>query len=429
MENEDIYIMRDFRSLETDPSWAFSNLTVTDTSYITHGYYTYPAKFIPQLAKRLIMENSNEGDIVVDPFMGSGTTIVEALVNRRVGVGTDINEIAALVAKVKTTPIDYEVLTIEFLHMEYDLRKNRDKQSGAAVMQKLPERVDFWFLPEQKEVLSVILARILEISYSNARDFFLVAFAQILKSCSIWAGRCIKPIRDMEKKPHDPLTAFFRQARKMIKHHFQFDLLLCDDIRRNIDTYRTVQCGDSRHLPCGDGEASLAVTSPPYVTSYEYADLHQLPALWLGFMTELSDFRKKFIGSAYTNRDSVDVQSSIADVITAKFTSKKQREVRNYFADMLETFQEMRRILKIGGRACVVIGDTEFQGIPIYTAAIFQEQMKAIGFKTETIIRRAISSKMLPSTRDPETGKFSASTGTSTKLAYPTEYILIMERI
>ena len=58
-----------------DYTWSFSDKTIKDTSYITHAYYTYPAKFIPQLAKRLIEENSKEGDTILDPFMGSGTTV------------------------------------------------------------------------------------------------------------------------------------------------------------------------------------------------------------------------------------------------------------------------------------------------------------------------------------------------------------------
>ncbi|OQX65260.1 MAG: hypothetical protein B5M51_01195, partial [Anaerolinea sp. 4484_236] len=60
--------------------WSFVDKTRKDTSYITHGYYTYPAKFIPQVAAKIIRDYSDEGDIVVDPFLGSGTTVVEALV-------------------------------------------------------------------------------------------------------------------------------------------------------------------------------------------------------------------------------------------------------------------------------------------------------------------------------------------------------------
>ena len=74
--------------------------------------------------------------------------------------------------------------------------------------------------------------------------------------------------------------------------------------------------------------------------------------------------------------------------------NKKGREVKNYFADMLECFCEMKRTLKKGGRACIVIGNTQFQGVNILNAEVFQEQFENIGFKTHDIIHREIPSKM-----------------------------------
>ena len=423
-----------FRHIDIDYSWSFSEKTTKDTSYITHGYYTYPAKFIPQLAERLIKENSVEGDIVIDPFMGSGTTVVEAIVNSRIGIGTDINEIANLLAKVKTTPIDNLILADEFFKIESDLAKRLNGQFEQALkeaLQKVPqnERIDYWFLPEQKEKLAIILTRILEIENVDIRDFFLVTFAQILKSSSIWLQKSIKPTRDFNKKNYNPIDLFLTQAKKMIRKHYEFNKILKPEIRQNIEKFRNVICSDSRNLPCENEKASLIVTSPPYVTSYEYADLHQLPSLWLGYLKELPEFRKKFIGSAYKDRENVDLKSDLANNIVSKLKNKKQNEVKNYFADMLETFVETKRVLKRGGRACVVIGNTEFQGVKIYNAEVFQEQFHNIGFKTHNIINREIPSKMLPSTRDKNTGRFVTNTDKNLKLAYPTENILIMEKL
>jgi DNA modification methylase len=146
-------------------------------------------------------------------------------------------------------------------------------------------------------------------------------------------------------------------------------------------------------------------------------------------MKELPEFRQKFIGSAYKDRENVDMKSVIADEIVNSLKNKKQNEVKNYFADMLETFEETKRVLKRGGRACIVIGNTEFQGVKILNAEVFQQQFENIGFKTHDIIKREIPSKMLPSTRDPETGKFGKATGSNIKMAYPTEYILLMEKL
>ena len=417
-----------FKKIPIDYSWSFADKTIKDTSYITHGYYTYPAKFIPQLASRLIRENSNENDVVIDPFLGSGTTIVEAILNNRIGVGTDINDIAFLVSKVKTTPIKKPILLEILNKIELESHGLFKRNTQRIVPEN--ERIDYWFLPKQKEKLSNIFAQIVEIKNNDVRDFFLVAFAQILKSCSIWLQKSIKPTRDKDKKNYDPLTLFLNQLRKMIKKHLEFDETLSKEVRQNIDKYRIAQCGDSRNLPCENDAATLVVTSPPYVTSYEYADLHQLPSLWFGYFSELPKFRKKFIGSSYKDRNNIDLKTSIGEEIVLKLgETKKSREVRNYFSDMLETFLEMKRVLKEGGRACVVIGNTEFKGIKILNAEVFQEQFENIGFKTHNIIHREIPSKMLPSTRDIKTGQFVKASEKKLKLAYPTEYILIMEKL
>lgn len=99
-------ILKHFEALTPDPSWSFAGLTQRQTNYATHGYHRYPAKFIPQLVARLLSDFSAEGDLVVDPFMGSGTTLVEAKFNRRPSVGVYINPVAHLVAKAKVTPIE-----------------------------------------------------------------------------------------------------------------------------------------------------------------------------------------------------------------------------------------------------------------------------------------------------------------------------------
>jgi DNA modification methylase len=165
------------------------------------------------------------------------------------------------------------------------------------------------------------------------------------------------------------------------------------------------------------------------VTSYEYADLHQLPLLWLGHLDELTAFRKKFIGSSFKERtEKIDLKSDLANETIHRLKNKKAKEVETYFADMLEAFQEMKRVLKVGGKICMVIGNTKFQEVEILNAEVFAEQLESIGFKIYDVICREIPSKMLPSTRDKETGRF-AKTANTDILAYPKEYILIAEKI
>ena len=431
------YNIKDFSSIPLDYSWSFSDKTIKDTAYITHNYYTYPAKFIPQLVSKLINIYTNEKEIVADPFMGSGTTIIESLVNKRYACGTDINEIAYLISKVKSTPLDIELLKKEYLILEekltnYSIFAEKDILIKSKNIVPNNDRIDYWFKPKQKEELSLIFYSIFEIENIDIRDFYLVAFGQILKTASIWLQKSIKPTRDMNKKEHDSYNLFLAQAKRMIKRHEIYNSMLDKDFFDNIDKYRKIKCGDSRYIPLEDGEANFIVTSPPYVTSYEYADLHQLPSLWFGYLNTLPEFREKFIGSSYKNRDDIDkidLKSNIVIETIQRFekNKKKIREIKNYYADMLESFIEMKRVLKDKGKAAIVIGNTQFKNVDILNAEIFCEQMINIGFKVFDIIHREIPSKMLPSTRDSVTGRF-AKTSSTDKLVYPTEYILIMEK-
>ena len=410
--------------------WSFAEKTRKDTSYITHGYYTYPAKFIPQVAAKIIQDYSKEQEIIIDPFMGSGTTLVEALVNKRIGVGVDVNEIAVLLSKVKTTPIEDKFLIEAYSNLLFNLEYEISVPDRVLKKISLPERIDYWFKPHIKEQLLIILGHILTISDDDIKDFFLIAFAQILKSCSIWLQKSVKPTRDKNKKECDPLKKFKQRAKLMIKKHSEFTQIISKNNIDDIDAFRIIENSDARNLPCKSDTASLVVTSPPYVTSYEYADLHQLASLWFGYLDELSVFRKKFIGSAYTERNYRNLESELAEKIFADLgNNKKGIGVRNYYADMLESFLEMKRVLRKGGKASIVIGNTEIRGVKILNAEVFKEQFENIGFRTFDIIHREIPSKMLPSTRDPKTGKFTKATNSNKKLAYPTEYILVMEKL
>ncbi|MCS7078275.1 MAG: site-specific DNA-methyltransferase [Bacteroidia bacterium] len=421
--------------LNIDPSWSFNECSAKDTSYITHGYYTYPAKFIPQLVRRLIYEHSTETQVLADPFMGSGTTIVEGLINQRISIGVDINEIAFLVAQVKTTPLPSLKLVEVFTQLEKDLKKRLYTERTYFLQKsldslKLHEKIDYWFRPAQKESLAILLQRILEISDEPVRRFFLVAFAQILKSCSIWLQKSVKPTRDLSKKDYDVLQTFLQHAKKMVEKNNQFCKLLPQPFLENIENYRIIACTDAREMPCLTESVDLIITSPPYVTSYEYADLHQLPLYWLGYLEDLSQFRQKFIGSMYRKRENGSIHSTLAErVIKDLCNTKKSLEVQRYFADMYEVFKEMHRILKPRAKACIIIGNTSFKGIYIPNAEVFIEQMQNLGFSIFDIVKREIPSKMLPSTRDSKTGQFAKSNQENVILAYPTEYILIFKKL
>jgi DNA modification methylase len=416
-----------FFRIKIDPTWSFVGKTRKDTAYITHGYHRYPAKFIPQIVSRLIEKYTKKNDLVVDPFGGCGTALVESKIMGRPSIGVDINPVAVLITKAKITPIDPARIEREL----FDL-KNRLKTYNKNTKVKTPKhkRIDYWFKPEEKRKLAFIFTEISELNNQDIRDFFYCAFSNILKNCSIWLQKSNKPTRDFKKTPAEPFSTFYKQVKMMLKGNAEFYHLLNKKGFLNISC--KVYCKDAREIPVKNNTVKLIITSPPYVTSYEYADLHQLTALWFEYTKDLSDFRKRFIGTSYHNKKNLILNSSLAKEIENQLLKKDRKtaeEVSTYFSEMNQVFEEMKRILIKGGKTCIVIGDTSLKKIEILNAEVFVEQLHNLGFKITEIIKREIPSKNLPSVRDEKTGRFAKITDINKTYAYATEYILIMEKI
>ncbi len=92
-----------------------NGISSTDpVSGLTHNFYRYPARFSPDFVRSVLLEFSKAGDLVYDPFMGGGTTLVEAASLGRHCIGTDISSLAAFIARVKTTVLsDAQLLNVE----------------------------------------------------------------------------------------------------------------------------------------------------------------------------------------------------------------------------------------------------------------------------------------------------------------------------
>ena len=409
-----------------DHSWSFSDKTRKDTAYITHGYHRYPAKFIPQIVSRLAEKYTKVGDFIVDPFGGCGTTLVESKVMGRPSIAVDINPVAVLITKAKITPINPNKIEKEFSVLQ---KKIETYNENTKVKAHEHERIDYWFKPEDKRKLAFIFAEISKIKDQDVQDFFFCGFSNILKNCSIWLQKSNKPTRDFEKKPSDPIKTFAKQIKMMLRGNARLFELLSEKGYLKIPS--KVFCTDARTIPAKDTSISLIVTSPPYVTSYEYADLHQLTALWLEYTKDLSDFRKRFIGTSYHSKKDLILNSSIAESIRKELLGidkKTAEEVSTYFSEMNQVFVEMKRMLKKGGKTCIVVGNTSLKGVKILNAEVFVEQLQNLGLKVADIIKREIPSKNLPSVRDKKTGKFASITDKNKISAYPTEYILVMEK-
>ena len=430
-------ILNLFKEKGIDEDWTFAEYKPSDTGKWTHSYHRYPAKFIPQLVERVINEYITSEDAHIDdPFMGCGTTIVTAISLGFKGTGTDINKISSLITKVKSTPIEPSYLDEKIKYLLEKLQFLTDSQSQnlfpntnirPLIPQKNIDRINYWFSEQNKNELGMILRIIYDEKDETIRDFFLIAFSHILKNCSIWLQASTKPTRDFKKKPTKPYIILKRHLKKMQRGNNSFYQVIPQKIKENLKQYLNIKIQDAKTQPTSSNEVDLIISSSPYVTSYEYADLHQLSTIWLDFVDNLSEYRKEFIGSAHKYSNNKKLKSNIAQEIIIKMQEKNNKmadEIRTFFIDMQEVFDESYRILKNGGRCCYVIGDTCLKGVDILNAEVFAESLQYSGFIIDRIIKRKIPSKILPQKRDIKTGRF-ASNHQANSEAYPIEYIVI----
>lgn len=430
-------ILNIFTELKPREDWSFRDVGRSQTTAFTHDYHRYPAKFIPQIVNKLIEEYApGNNQIVLDPFGGCGTTLVESKLHGRKSIGFDINPVAKLITDTKTNPIDPKLLTIA---KEKFIATYKKTKLGKGLSHN--ERVYYWFEKGMVRRLDRIYLSILSIDNKDTRRFFLCSFSHILKNCSRWLMKSIKPTIDKKKVFPNAQEIFLKHLNSMIKKNEVFFNELKNKGNLKVSAKMYIQ-DSTKRSNLSNNSIDLIVTSPPYVTSYEYADLHQLSLLWFGddkinfknwngHGDEFKYFRKKFIGSAYKTTDYRDFGSNIAEEIVNNMEVKDRplsKSIAGYFVDMKHAFTEMYRVLKPGKQICLIIGNTEINGIPILNAEVATEQLYKIGFRHFDFIKREVLSKMITPWRDKRTGKFTNKSNPDKKRAYQYEYVVIMKK-
>ena len=377
----------DFDDIPVNPDWAFDS--IRSTEQLTHGYHRYPAKFLPNVVKKIIEDHSPANcNVIADLFAGCGTTLVEAKVHGKRSIGTDINPVAQLITRVKTTPIIPETLrlTYENLIAQFD-EFNEANYSG---IQK-HERLDYWFMPQEKSKIAFLYEKVLELKADDTtKEFFSVCISHILKNCSRWLQSSTKPQVDPNKNIPDPFDEFKRHCQKMMKSNEEFYNEL--NKRGYLDVPSDILLRDARQTKLKSESVDMIITSPPYVTSYEYADIHQLTAYWMEYVSSMSEFRKQFIGTSYSGNTSLEVRGSkqAQDIVYALAQRSKHiaQDVAQYFNDMKDVATEMARILVPDGHACIVIGNTKIKDVDIKSAEVFYEFLKNSGLHRIEVIKK-----------------------------------------
>jgi DNA modification methylase len=304
------------------------NRTNSVNQYLMHWIYPYKGKFHPQMVRALLNYlGLQEGETVLDPFMGSGTSALEAQLLGINCIGIDASPLCVLQSKVKTESIG--VL-------------NEIKRAEGVVPKSAPSPL----YGEQNDFAGAVKS----IQNERVRNFFEMAK---LVSVSDSARRH----RDFYKSLSENLQAMIRSTEDCIAVRDKLRLELGSvDIRE----------GDARNLPIQDGSVDGIVTSPPYSIALDYVenDKHSLKELG----REIESMRERLIGVRGPPRDRISL----------------------YEQDMKKSLAEMYRVLRNGKSAAIVIGNATYDGVEVETVQFTIKEAEKVGFKLVNSVDKII---------------------------------------
>lgn len=352
-------------SAVSSQDWEFAN---EDTQYASHNIHRYSGKFIPQIARSAIQLLSDPYETVLDPYLGSGTTALEAILLERRCIGIDINPLAILISKVKTTVLPVNQLEefrgrlIESLNaldggqLSFSYYDNLYK--GVLSSPEESERYtdawnQKWYQDHVLKQLIMIYDVIEGIPEMELQNIAKVVFSDILRKSSNASSKYPNVMYDKNHPEKQlPLKSFVGSFNDVINK-------LIDLSRRVGDTYCRCQITleNNTNLSLNDASVDAIVTHPPYIAAVPYAEYGSLSLEWLGFSSKELD--SKLTGGKRHSKD-----------VAVRFEN-----------DYRQMISEAHRVLKSGRYAFFMVGNPTANGQVVdlqeMTIRLAQEQ----GFK------------------------------------------------
>lgn len=372
------------------------------------------------------MKYTQPNDIVWDPFCGSGTLVLEAYRSKRNSIGTDVNPTATLISRTKSTPLDPVVLKNANDELFEKLKDSKAKKRRFYIDQgilngNLPI-LEQWFSEASLLKLSHVLYTIRNSSVSKPIvDFQLCALSAILKRSSYWLNTSIKSQKDPDKHPGEPEVYFRQQIDLMTKAN----ACLYSENASNTTAIRVFRHDIRRSFSQTIEPVDVIITSPPYVVSYDYSDIFRLSTHFLFFHHDTLSFRKQFIGTRLQKQSHKGFEEHLPEdpILHDIKDACIKKTLKAYYKDMRLFFESVKDKVVPNGKMIMVVGDTRLRGVEIPNSYLLSKIGISAGWRFQDCKERNIPVKILPTTRDPVSGRFSANSN-GAKESYKIEYIL-----
>lgn len=338
-----------------------------NSTYYTHGFHPYPAKFTPQIVNKYFNLYCKRGFTILDPFCGSGTTLVEGAVNEINSVGIDLNPIAYIISRAKTNLYSEDEMELSKTFIsELEAVTNNgsfnnwyESSKEETILPDIPN-VDHWFQKNVSYELAILKKRIDELTNTNVKDLFYCAFSKIIVKVSNQDSE----VRYTAKKKEHPdgivFSSFIDTAKNyLIALNTTEHLINAKAQVINGDTYKVLQQFKANHF-------DFIITSPPYINTFDYYLYHKQRMFWLGY--DHRPVRKNEIG----NHHRID---------TKTFAVAKEE----YIASMTEIMNELSRVSKPESYFVMIIGDGIVDGITIDMSQVIAEICENSHYEIEKV--------------------------------------------
>jgi site-specific DNA-methyltransferase (cytosine-N4-specific) len=340
--------------------WDFANARTGDGP---HGIHPYPAKFIPQLPRTLIdLFHPGDSSPVLDPFCGSGTTLVEARAAGIDSIGLDLHPLATLITKVKTTPLKAPLAQAA---REIVAAAQRRLSAGPVEVPPIP-RVDHWFQKHVQQALAATIAAINELDAPDVADALCVALSSIIVRVSNQDSDTRYAAVEKDVSQDDVWLGFERAAASIGSALRGIDKGLFRQgsarvLTKDLMTVEPQEVGS---------DIGLVITSPPYPNAYEYWLYHKYRMYWLGM-------------------DPIAVREREIGARPHYFKVNHQTEA-DFEQQMGRCFWLLSRVMRKGAHACFVVGRSIIHTREIDNEAILERAAARHGFAKAGSVARNI---------------------------------------
>lgn len=381
------------------------NINANNVTAYTHGFHKYPAKFIPQIPKWAIEKylKGQKSKTVLDPFCGSGTTLIEGLLAGHNVIGIDIDPLSALISKVKTNVID-----IAELNKISDWLIGQIKRAKKGKFKPECETIEHWFSKETIHKLSTIRTLIDEISSKfgyhkkiiDIHDFLLVCFSSIIRRVSNADNETQKTYvsHTKNKTPEEPLNLFISQLQFFKERIADYSEITNPKLKNRIICSSST--GSLQKILKGE-TIDLVVTSPPYIKAIDYLYNQMVELFWIGDLFDLQTQTKQnqkknqYIGTKHIHKKEFSEYNPFNTIIGLERLDRNLQEVYTtdkknghkhsyvafkYFTDMEKHFVEFSKCLEKRVHYVLVVGESSVSNVFFDTAYFLSEIAERNGF-------------------------------------------------